>query len=158
LRTNLDGILRLFQGLRPGEVTDGLSNTALASERMSGKELRKPTGMANMPLYLTDGGFTTACTELLTPEDYVPDIGLEWRGFQPRDLTYSHYAQPNNSHWDCQSYSVHLLNSARSWHSGGVQVLYADGHVAWASSHIDLVTWQALGTVAGGETFAEPSP
>jgi prepilin-type processing-associated H-X9-DG protein len=45
---------------------------------------------------------------------------------------------------------------ARSRHGGGVNVAYADGHVRFVPDSIDLAVWQALATVAGGETNAEP--
>lgn len=38
-----------------------------------------------------------------------------------------------------------------SWHSGGVQVLFADGHVSFVAETIDRDTWSALGTRAGSE-------
>src|SRR5262249_9800392 len=41
--------------------------------------------------------------------------------------------------------------ASRSYHSGGVNVLYMDGSVHFVRSSIDLVTWRALGTRAGGE-------
>ena len=38
-----------------------------------------------------------------------------------------------------------------SHHSGGAQVLFADGHSAFVSETIDRGAWSALGTRAGGE-------
>jgi prepilin-type processing-associated H-X9-DG protein len=44
--------------------------------------------------------------------------------------------------------------TARSYHSGDiVNVLLMDGSVRPVTSSIDLATWRALGTVAGGESF-----
>jgi prepilin-type N-terminal cleavage/methylation domain-containing protein len=43
--------------------------------------------------------------------------------------------------------------SARSLHTGGVQVLLGDGSVRFVTNTIDLATWQALGTPAGGEVI-----
>ncbi len=40
---------------------------------------------------------------------------------------------------------------ARSLHTDGVQVTYCDGHVAFITYSIDFITWNALGTAAGGE-------
>jgi prepilin-type N-terminal cleavage/methylation domain-containing protein/prepilin-type processing-associated H-X9-DG protein len=151
----LDGILRIYKGLSPSEITDGLSNTALISERMSGNEQRKPVGIAILPGYLTDSGFSNDCTRLTTATSYVPDVGIDWRGVQPRDLVYSHFSLPNNTHWDCQAGFLHQLISARSYHSGGVTVLFADGHVGWMSANLDVSTWRAFGTVAGHEVLAD---
>ena len=150
----LDGILRPHKGLKPGEITDGLSNTSLMSERMGGKEHSKPVGMLFFPFYLTDTRFANDCMQLSTPTSYVTDIGIHWQGYQPRDLVYSHYSTPNNAHWDCQG-GLHQLISARSYHRGGVFVLFADGHVNWVNANINLSTWRALGTVAGHEAVSD---
>ena len=42
--------------------------------------------------------------------------------------------------------------SARSRHPGGVNTLFCDGTVRWVANSIQLTTWQALGTMVGGET------
>ena len=41
---------------------------------------------------------------------------------------------------------------ARSYHPGGVNVLFMDGSVRFASDSVDLGVWRAAGTIAGGET------
>jgi prepilin-type N-terminal cleavage/methylation domain-containing protein/prepilin-type processing-associated H-X9-DG protein len=41
--------------------------------------------------------------------------------------------------------------TARSYHSSGVNALFADGSVRFIKSSVDGNTWRALGTVAGGE-------
>lgn len=45
--------------------------------------------------------------------------------------------------------------AARSRHTGGVHVLMADGAIRFVSNNLDLKTWQALGTMDGGETVGE---
>ena len=47
--------------------------------------------------------------------------------------------------------------TARSYHPGGVNALFADGSVRFVKSSIDGVTWRALGTVAGGEVISGDS-
>jgi prepilin-type N-terminal cleavage/methylation domain-containing protein/prepilin-type processing-associated H-X9-DG protein len=41
--------------------------------------------------------------------------------------------------------------TARSYHPGGVNALFADGSVRFVKTTINGFTWRALGTVAGGE-------
>ncbi|MGQ9575627.1 MAG: DUF1559 family PulG-like putative transporter [Thermoguttaceae bacterium] len=41
--------------------------------------------------------------------------------------------------------------AARSDHAGGVNARLGDGSVRFISEQIDLATWRALGTRAGGE-------
>ncbi len=151
----LDGILRPHKGVKPAEITDGLSNTSLMSERMSGKVHSKPIGMALFPIYLTDSRFANDCMQLNTTTSFVTDVGIHWQGYQPRDLVYSHYSSPNNVHWDCQGGYLHQLITARSYHRGGVIVLFADGHVTWVSKNMDVSAWRALGSVAGHEPMSD---
>ena len=44
--------------------------------------------------------------------------------------------------------------SARSWHPGGVNALFADGSVRFVKETIDGNAWRAVGTVAGGEVIS----
>ena len=43
---------------------------------------------------------------------------------------------------------------ARSHHPGGVQAAFADGAVQFISDSIDTRTWQAIGTIKGGELLS----
>ena len=47
------------------------------------------------------------------------------------------------------------LMTARSAHSGGVNLLFADGHAAFVNDGIDLKVWRAWGTPNGGEPVAD---
>jgi prepilin-type N-terminal cleavage/methylation domain-containing protein/prepilin-type processing-associated H-X9-DG protein len=47
--------------------------------------------------------------------------------------------------------------TSRSYHAGGVNALLADGSVHWIKNTIQLQTWRALGTVAGGEVISSDS-
>ena len=50
--------------------------------------------------------------------------------------------------------SVLLLKAARSNHSGGVNVLFCDGHVAFAKNTVAVTVWRALATRNGGEVVS----
>jgi len=43
--------------------------------------------------------------------------------------------------------------TASSWHGGGVNVAFCDGHVQFIGDGIDLYTWRAFGSRNGGESF-----
>jgi prepilin-type N-terminal cleavage/methylation domain-containing protein/prepilin-type processing-associated H-X9-DG protein len=47
--------------------------------------------------------------------------------------------------------------AASSFHSGGVNALFADGSVHFIKNSISPVTWYALGTIAGGEVISSDS-
>jgi prepilin-type processing-associated H-X9-DG protein len=44
--------------------------------------------------------------------------------------------------------------ASRSWHSGGVNVLFADGSVKFIKNSINPQTWWALRTKSGGEVIS----
>ncbi len=46
--------------------------------------------------------------------------------------------------------------AARSDHPGGVQVVMCDGSVQFIADDLGLTVWQALGTIANGETVTLP--
>jgi prepilin-type processing-associated H-X9-DG protein len=50
-----------------------------------------------------------------------------------------------------------ISTTANSRHSGGVNVGMADGSVRFFKSAINLTTWQAVGTRAGGEIISSDS-
>ena len=47
--------------------------------------------------------------------------------------------------------STYSQKAARSRHAGGVNALFADGHGQFITNSIALATWQAMGTMNGGE-------
>ncbi len=44
--------------------------------------------------------------------------------------------------------------NSRSYHPGGVNSVFCDGHVQFIKNSIDGMVWRKLGTVAGGEVFS----
>ena len=45
---------------------------------------------------------------------------------------------------------------ASSYHSGGVNALFVDGHVSFVSDSVDSKVWQAVGTINGHEALQSP--
>jgi prepilin-type N-terminal cleavage/methylation domain-containing protein/prepilin-type processing-associated H-X9-DG protein len=124
---------------------------------------------------LTDG---TSTTMLISECLNVPGAGdhEDWRGnlTYPENCIFHWNHTPNRSDPDwlrdilCTSvreapcigthsaYNDRLeILTARSRHAGGVQVLFGDGRVGFVPNTISLVTWQALGSPAGGEVVGE---
>ena len=44
--------------------------------------------------------------------------------------------------------------TARSYHPGGVNVLFCDGSVRFIKDSINYQTWRALGTIGSGEVIS----
>lgn len=61
---------------------------------------------------------------------------------------------PPNSKAATANYMNYGFYASRSYHAGGVNVLRADGSVQFASDTVDVDTWHASATIAGGETLS----
>ena len=49
------------------------------------------------------------------------------------------------------------LSNPDSWHPGGVNVTLAEGSARFVENSINIQTWMALGTRAGGEVISSDS-
>ena len=52
-------------------------------------------------------------------------------------------------------YEERRITAMGSGHSGGCNVALADGSTRFVSESVDMATWQALSTRAGGETIGK---
>jgi len=144
-----DGAFRMNIGRKLKQFSDGTSKTVIVSEIIAGLGDEFPS---------TDGKY-----------DWRGTWGLPWFG-----TTYSHYYTPNSSAPDdvraahCPAESqTSLWNpcvgsgtspsvadvriAARSFHPGGVNSLFCDGHVEFYGDDVNLDVWRALATIAGSE-------
>jgi prepilin-type N-terminal cleavage/methylation domain-containing protein/prepilin-type processing-associated H-X9-DG protein len=78
--------------------------------------------------------------------------GLQYHRYFAITSFYSHMRTPNSQLGDCTDLNAGVI-TARSAHSGGVNVCLCDGSVQFIRDSIDLPTWQAMGSRAGGEVF-----
>ena len=147
-----DGIAFPNSRIRISSITDGTSNTLLASEvhawtaytRNGGPPSTDGTGHTEWANgHSHHSGFTTT----LTPNSNVifVDAGVTYR-----NTDYASRQEGSNT----TSVSYSALNS-RSYHTGIVQSALCDGSVRSFSSNIDLSIWRALGTRDGGEVLGE---
>jgi prepilin-type N-terminal cleavage/methylation domain-containing protein/prepilin-type processing-associated H-X9-DG protein len=120
------------------KITDGTSNTLLMSEYIMA--LSPDDNDWRGDIQNDDGTFHFMT--LTTPNTSVPDI-VNWAIPNPSDT-----AMPVLTAGPLQ------FNAARSRHTGGgVNVALCDGSIRFASNSISLATWQALGTMNGGEVI-----
>jgi len=150
-------------------VIDGLSNTALFSERVKGigtvnsatrDALRPPANVFAMtaPTSTDDpsganAGCLTASPASATMQ--AGDASLRWWYVgQPADTRYNHVMPPNSLSCDWTNtgnWASLGAFTAMSRHSGVVNVLFTDGSVKAIKSSISKNTWWALGTMANNE-------
>jgi prepilin-type processing-associated H-X9-DG protein len=77
---------------------------------------------------------------------------MAWIISKPHFCSFSTYSAPNPPYADWVAVGNGFL-AARSLHPGGVNAAMADGSIHFISNSIDLKTWHALGSVAGGEVI-----
>lgn len=150
----VDGVFFERSAVRLAEVTDGLSNTSAFSETTKGtgtdttgpepSDRRRQYGQAPQMTPVTD----SLCAGLTF---WSGQRGREWARGSYIYATFNHYYPPNFESPDCLAGNVMGRIAARSFHPGCVNVLFLDGHVRSVSDSVELATWRALATRAGGE-------
>ena len=138
-----DGVFRLQaskKGRKLSKITDGTSNTVMASELIAGQD-GPPNDTRGLWLHHWAGSATY--THGITPNSSVADE--LFNGMCPGPSTIP----------PCVKVPVYIgVAGARSHHPGGVNAVFADGHVEFRSENIDLSLWQALASINGGEIIS----
>jgi len=149
-------------------ITDGTSNTAMFSETKRSRANQNTTAeipFADLINVYVSGGNFTGPTSIVPPADCQgsTQTRIRYRGQMyyralPSTSVYSHTVPPNYKLWDCSDASFSQVHgAARSYHPGGVNVTFCDGSVRFIKDTINLVTWGALGSRAGGEVISADS-
>ena len=162
-----NGAFPMNRGTKPGDFTDGMSNTiGLAETKAFGNYLLG----GNVPKVANAPSPTTVADVLALGGTFKSDEHTGWtegQGFQTcmtfvlPPNTDTVYTDPTGVEWDVDyvssrdgssatAYSYDVLTS-RSYHTGLVNVFFMDGSVRTITSTIDQTTWRSLGTRAGGE-------
>ncbi len=154
-------------GVSISAITDGTSNTAAFSETTrannNGSSPRPPVTDTTR-VNFQSAAFTS---NQIPPNPCATAFPITYRGQEYyRNFTmtgyYNHTLTPNSPLLDCGTYgdSAAMNNfsrmhiAARSKHSGGVNVGFADGSVRFIKNTVNLMTYFALGTRSGGEVIS----
>ncbi len=150
------------RAMRPTDMKDGLSNTAMFSERVAGDNNQTRYDPWSDVAEVMQPQCTVAATRLncasvtaSSPHDSY--VGRTWLFGSWRQTWYNHVLPPNSSTPDCMQAGTGLVGggdgaySARSHHRGGVNLLLCDGSVRFVNQVLDLGLWVALATRAGQE-------
>jgi type II secretory pathway pseudopilin PulG len=135
-------------------VRDGMSNTLMLSECMAGSPIVQDysggsSGYSKCKAG-TDGSTITSGGNPMTR-------GQNWLlGVENTNWAFTTLTPPNDAltaKKECMLWSMITSNGARSPHPGVVLVALCDGSVRGIAENIDILTWKALGSRAGGEVI-----
>jgi len=167
-----DGMFFPNSHLAMGAVQDGTSNTLLAAEvkawqpytRNGGPPTTaRPNSVAAAERIARSGVQfkTTGHTEW--PDGRVHHTGFTatlppnsairiQHGEKTMDVDYNSWQEGRHG---AAGHATYAIVTSRSYHPGGVQVVFVDGHVRWITNTIRLAPWRALATRAGNEIALE---
>lgn len=156
--------------LGPADFRDGLSQTAMLSERVVGDydvqthdPWRDVFLVSPPPAYDDRDAWIERCAAGLPVAPLVAShsfLGFAWFRGGPRHTSYNHVLTPNSTIPDCAASGPYPdggpgIYSARSQHPGGVNVALADGSVRFIHEGIEIEIWAAIGTRNGREVVPE---
>jgi prepilin-type processing-associated H-X9-DG protein len=138
---NQQAVFGFRYGAKLSAITDGASNTLAMGEYLTGlPQEEAPWDMRGVH-WIDRPGWSQLYTQA-APNSSSPDLaGPDPYCYSRPELNLPCVACP----WD------QMTAASRSRHPGGVNVLLVDGSVRFVQEDISLVTWRALGTIAGGE-------
>lgn len=158
---NGDGLFGQISSTRFAAVTDGLAHTAAFSEKLIGDDDRnRISPLTDLWFDGSDHGDQEGLLQwcrALKPESTPglmqdSDTGQNWLRANMNWTRYNHVELPNQK--SCKNRLLTIFGVsmvATSNHSGGVNVLLADGSVHFISDQLELRIWRALGTISGQE-------
>jgi prepilin-type processing-associated H-X9-DG protein len=163
-----DGVFPAVTGSKVTDITDGTSNSAALSESILGDGAEVSStqpGDEQVAYKYTgfSGTLPSAATCAGSPSSWngYNRRGFMWASGEARCVSYNHYYAPNSKSFDCvandptKTYISVGYRAARSRHTGGVNVVLADGSVRFVTNSIPLPTWQALATRAAGDVAGD---
>ncbi|MFM7039595.1 MAG: DUF1559 domain-containing protein [Planctomycetaceae bacterium] len=156
-----NGVIFLTRRFRFADITDGLSNTAVLAEKLTGD------GSNGISSPRTDtfapGTYPNSADEALQQcnatnvsdlaRQGYSNVGGPWLQQYHSTNQYSHAIPPNGR--SCMFPPGRIATTSNSQHTGGVQILLGDGAVRFVSENVALVTWRALGSIDGGEVIGD---
>jgi prepilin-type N-terminal cleavage/methylation domain-containing protein/prepilin-type processing-associated H-X9-DG protein len=170
---------QILKGVAIVSITDGTSNTAMFSEVMRATEgwphtsgFRDNTSIilagGNDPssniLFDSDARTAPSCATGNPWTSTISYIGTEYERALYGTVYYNHTLPPNwnrkvssgQLHYNCGDTGITYFHvSASSYHTGGVNLVMADGSVRFVRDSINFPAWQAMGSKAGGEVVSD---
>ena len=151
------------RAIRLSEITDGLSNTAMASEKVMGDFNQgipnRRRDIYNSPVYPATSEAAFQACEAMDEKDVSASgesgAGAPWMDGFLHTSIYKHVSPPNKK--SCYHRPDRLTMTVSSNHPGGVNVAFCDGSVKFIKEAIDREVWRKIGSMNGGEVVSADS-
>ena len=172
--TDKNGFVQFYKSVRVADIQDGTSNVIAAGEVTVGNN---NTALYELPRSLVrnqafPGGWTNTFTTKAALDAYGTQcltgtsnihqhLHSQWMNGIGGQTVFNTLNTPNSPNPDCHPcagcgwYDSAGVWTARSRHTGGVQVVMADGAVKFIGNTIDIVTWQRAGGAFEGASIGE---
>jgi prepilin-type processing-associated H-X9-DG protein len=139
--------------LRPSSSFVNIGTTA------SGATSGNANPQADYNACFNSGGVTPTNVIAATAGDFP--LGAAWWWGRSGQTRYNHVMPPNTFHCDfgagSSSDSDDDAITASSRHPGGVNIVFMDGSVRFIKATVNITTWWAISTMAGGEITSADS-
>jgi len=144
-----NGLFRWNEQRKVSDLTDGTPTTALGSEVLSGESSVGGAGQWDTRgMWAIQYVGASSYLHLYTPNTSIGDA--------PSAVSYLRCVatpdMPCSNPLSNVEYSG-SFSSARSYHPGGVNVVFADGHVDFVTDTIDASIWRCLAKIDDGRTI-----
>jgi len=152
-----DGIAYEASGVRLADILDGTANTVAIGETKLGLGGGQGPYQSHQRQHIRNTAAFPACNSPPSAAVWWGDRGEKWLSGSFPHGAMTFFNSPNSTQPDCQNTtSVNALMAPRSYHPGGVQLLFCDGHVTFVSDSIRAEVLRAMATRAGGEVPEGP--
>ena len=153
-----DGISYQASSVCIAGVTDGTSNTLAFGESivgLGGANDQAAAVLSNLSRQQIRNGFNApSCNVAPSSDSFWGDRCDKWISGSFPYAAMTFYYPPNSPTPDCLDLTYQFAYMGpRSYHPGGVNSLFCDGHASFLSNTIAQATIQALATRAGGEVI-----
>jgi prepilin-type N-terminal cleavage/methylation domain-containing protein len=151
-----DGMFHINSETIDTSASDGMANTALASESLIGVSSNRDRDVKSSYRFTFTTPLTESACNSANRWNYTEARGFSWANGEYRTTMYNHYEVPNTPQYDCMSavlngnpdtrFAAYGWRAARSNHDNCVNLLLGDGAVVSVQNNIDPAIWKAYAT------------
>lgn len=151
------GVLVANKAIKIRDITDGTSNTMMIGEQNGQLERLIPGTYSMLSASGTTHGWLMGLRVTGTPPNLQPNpANTDQRTFNLTTVRYSPNQAPfANQLFPGMGSNVGANNPLMSFHTGGVQILLADGSCRFLSENLNLELFKILATRDSGEVLGE---